>query len=79
MDLSRASEVNIQGFNLLARPRRAAQKLEARFNTRIEIEAANLNALAQFCPAIMLHEPGKNHLERNPVERIFERGLVHVD
>src|SRR5436305_850993 len=46
-----APHEKVEALDLLSRPRRAAQKLQARCDARVGGEAAYLHLLAQFGPA----------------------------
>ncbi len=50
---SRAAVVEIQFFNLRSRPGRPAEKLQTGFDAGVKIEAANVDAPAEFRPAVV--------------------------
>lgn len=61
---------DIPPFNLFPRPRRLAQKRQAGFDRRIELEAPDLNALSHFLPAVIFDELNENLFQGDPVQRI---------
>ena len=59
-----------QALDLLARPRRLAQELQARHDARVGGEAFDGHTLAEFGPAEVRHQLGDDRLERQPVQRV---------
>ncbi len=63
--------VSVKFLHLLPRPRGAAQKLQARTDAGLEIEAADTDAPAQLRPAVGRHELREDLLQRDTVQRIL--------
>ena len=64
----------VEALHLVSRPRRLAQKLQARCDARVAGKAAQWNALAQVIPAIVRHQRRDYGLQRQAVQRIANLG-----
>src|SRR3954470_18918966 len=64
----------VEALDLLARPRRAPEELQARGDARIRREAADAHLLAELWPTVVRHQLVENLLERDPVERVVRLG-----
>ena len=69
--------LQVQLFDLRSRPWRFSQKLQTGLDARVVIKAPDLDDLAQFLPAVVLHQPGKHHFQGDAVKRIFLLLVVH--
>lgn len=65
-----AQHVEIEHLDLFARPRRAAQELEARCDARFVIEAADVDPPSERRPAEACHQFVQDLLQREAVQRI---------
>jgi hypothetical protein len=63
--------LHVEFFDLLPGPGRAAEKLQARFDTGLEIEAADVDSVTELGPAVLVDETREHHLQRDSMERIF--------
>jgi hypothetical protein len=67
-----------QGLDPVAGPRGFAQEDQARFDIRVVIEAADIDALAQVFPAVMRHQLFQQPFEGDPMQRIFCVHNLHL-
>lgn len=65
-----AMQLYVEGFDFFARPGRLAQKGQAGLDARVALEAANVDALGQTGPFIVLDQSPENLLEGDAVQRI---------
>ena len=56
--------IKVKAFNLFACPRGLTQKLQARCHAGVQHKAAYLDALAQFFPAVLVHQQVEGALHR---------------
>ena len=73
-----AFAIQIKSFNFIARPRRAAQKLKARFDTGITAKAANINAICQTIPTVVVNQFSQELFQGNTVKQIVRLFLAHA-
>src|SRR5471032_1736892 len=66
-------EIQIQCFDFLARPRRAAQEFQAGFHTWIAFETVDVHLRSQRRPAEVVHQGCQQFFQRDAVQRIFRR------
>lgn len=59
---------HVKFFDFGAGPRSAAEELETGFDAGVEIEAADVDAAAEFGPAVFFNELSDDHFQRNSVE-----------
>ena len=69
-----AQHEEIKPLDLLARPRRFAQKFEARCDAWIVAETAHRNALSQLGPSEMFDQCLEDRFKRQPMQRIAALG-----
>ena len=69
-----AQHEEIKPLNLLARPRRFAQKFEARCDAWIVAETAHRNALSQLGPSEMFDQCLEDRFKRQPMQWIAALG-----
>src|SRR5205085_5870106 len=64
----------VEALDLLARPRRAPEELQARGDAGIRREAADVHLPAELWPTIVRHQLVQNLLERDAVKRVVPLG-----
>ena len=64
-------------LDLLPRPRRAAQELQARRDARVLLEAADVDFLAERRPAVVRNQIGQHALECDAVQRVLRLDAIH--
>src|SRR4029077_14148682 len=64
----------VEALDLLSRPRRAPEELQARGDAGIRREAADAHLLAELWPTVVRHQLVDNLLERDAVKRIVRLG-----
>ena len=62
----------VTAFNLVARPRRFAQKFQAGRHAWLTLKAAYRNALTQFIPTVMFRQRCHDGLQRYPMKRVAQ-------
>ena len=67
-----------QVFNFFSGPGGFSQKLQTGIDTWVIIETPDMDDPSQFIPAIMFHQPGKQHFQRDAVKRIVGMLVSHV-
>ena len=60
----------VKAFDLVTRPRRFAQKLQAGRHAGLALKAANRDALTQLIPTVMFKQSSDDGLQRRPMKRI---------
>ena len=60
----------IQIFNFLSGPGGFSQKFQTGRDTWVIIETPDRDGPSHFIPAIMLHQPVKNHFQSDAVKRV---------
>src|SRR3954464_10273485 len=65
-----AHQLDVQTLDLLSRPRRFAQKGQARLDARITLETADVDALGQARPFVVSHQRRQDLFEGDTVQRI---------
>ena len=69
--------MQVQLLNLSSRPRRLAEKLEARLDAGILFETPNADSFAQFVPAISFEQMFNNCGECHAVQWIVGLVMLH--
>jgi hypothetical protein len=67
----------VQRFDLFSGPGIFSQKFQAGFDTGIIRETLDSDAFSHFTPAVMLHQVGQDHFQRDTVQRIVRLGFAH--
>ena len=74
-----AAGAEVESFDFGARPRGAAQELQARGDARVFVEAADLDVAAHLLPAEVGDERFEDRFERDAVERVFGMRSILFD
>lgn len=69
--------VQIEALQLFPGPRGFAQEFKARFDAGVFGKAVDRDLLPQLFPAIVLHQPGEDHLQGDAVQRVACLGRAH--
>ena len=71
-----AQHEQVKAFDFVTRPRRFAQKLEARAHTGVVRETADLNALTEIVPAVKIGQLGHDGLQGHAMQRVADLRIV---